>query len=180
VNHLWQVLFGQGLVTTPDNFGVKGDKPSHPELLDFLAYWFLDHGESLKSLHRLILTSNTYRQSSAGDAVKEHQELASFVPPQPEFDSAQQSYYTALEMLYRDASALPGSQPRSHPHYSARADAGIERMADGLRIVFAADLDYVYEEDLLVADVRGSVALKLSDALDGLLFLVRDVPFVVP
>src|SRR5579863_9355238 len=56
---------------------------------------------------------------TTGDAVKEHQELASFVPPQPEFDSAQQSYYTALEMLYRDASALPGLQPRSQPHYSA-------------------------------------------------------------
>ena len=70
---------------------------------------------------------------ATGDAVKEHQELASFVPPQPEFDSAQQSYYTALEMLYRDASALPGLQPRSQPHGSARADAGIERMADELR-----------------------------------------------
>ena len=70
---------------------------------------------------------------TTGDAVKEHQELASFVPPQPEFDSAQQSYYTALEMLYRDASALPGLQPRSQPHGSARADAGIERMADELR-----------------------------------------------
>src|SRR4029077_14340257 len=70
---------------------------------------------------------------TTGDAVKEHQELASFVPPQPEFDSAQQSYYTALEMLYRDASALPGSQPRLQLHGSARTDAGIERMADGLR-----------------------------------------------
>src|SRR4029077_6046544 len=66
---------------------------------------------------------------TTGDAVKEHQELASFVPPHPECESAQQSYYPALEMLYRDASALPGSHPRSQPHYSARADAGIERMA---------------------------------------------------
>ena len=70
---------------------------------------------------------------TTGDAVKEHQVLASFVAPQPEFDSAQQSYYTALEMLYRDASALPGSPPRSLSHGSARPEDGIERMADGLR-----------------------------------------------
>src|ERR1700739_4451011 len=72
-------------------------------------------------------------RGTTGDAVKADQVLASFVAPQPELDSAQQSYYTALEMLYRDASALPGSQARSQPHDSARADAGIERMADGLR-----------------------------------------------
>ena len=70
---------------------------------------------------------------ATGDAVKEHQELASFVAPQPEFDSAQQSYYTALEMLYRAASAQSPSQPRSQSHGSARPEDGIERMADGLR-----------------------------------------------
>ena len=93
---------------------------------------------------------------TTGDAVKEHQELASFVPPQPEFDSAQQSYYTALEMLYRDASALPGSQPRSQPHYSARADAGIERMADGLRNlgVSSSQLREMAKRRELVQDIR--------------------------
>jgi membrane fusion protein, copper/silver efflux system len=70
---------------------------------------------------------------ATGDAVKEHQELASFVAPQPEFDSAQQSYYTALEMLYRAASAQSPSQPRLPSHGSARPEDGIERMADGLR-----------------------------------------------
>jgi hypothetical protein len=48
-----------------------GSPPTHPELLDWLAYWFLDHGESLKALHRLILTSSTYRQASSPDAAKE-------------------------------------------------------------------------------------------------------------
>ena len=70
---------------------------------------------------------------ATGDSVKEHQELASFVAPQPEFDSAQQSYYTALEMLYRAASAQSPSQARSLSHGSARPEDGIERMADGLR-----------------------------------------------
>src|SRR5438067_75305 len=93
---------------------------------------------------------------ATGDAVKEHQELASFVPPQPEFDNAQQSYYTALEMLYRDASALPGLQQRSQPHDPARADAGIERMADGLRNlgVSTSQLREMAKRRQLVQDIR--------------------------
>ena len=93
---------------------------------------------------------------TTGDAVKADQVLASFVAPQPEFDSAQQSYYTALEMLYRDASALAGSQPRSQPHDSARADAGIERMADGLRNlgVSTSQLREMAKRRQLVQDIR--------------------------
>ncbi len=64
VNRVWHYHFGRGLVDTPNDFGRMGSLPTHPELLDWLAYWFLDHGESLKQLHRLIVTSATYRQSS--------------------------------------------------------------------------------------------------------------------
>jgi len=64
VNRIWQMHFGTGLVATPNNFGQKGAKPSHPELLDWLATWFMDHGWSIKKLHHLIMTSNTYQQSS--------------------------------------------------------------------------------------------------------------------
>jgi hypothetical protein len=52
-------------VETPNDFGHMGALPTHPELLDWLAFWFMEHGESLKELHRLIVTSATYRQSSA-------------------------------------------------------------------------------------------------------------------
>ena len=62
VNRVWQYHFGRGLVDTPNDFGHMGAQPSHPELLDWLAFWFLDHGESLKELHHLIVTSATYRQ----------------------------------------------------------------------------------------------------------------------
>jgi hypothetical protein len=65
VNRVWQQHFGTGLVSTPDNFGVMGDKPSHPELLDYLAQWFINHGWSLKALHRLMLNSATWQQTSA-------------------------------------------------------------------------------------------------------------------
>ncbi len=64
VNRIWQIHFGTGLVATPNNFGQKGAKPSHPELLDWLATWFMDHGWSIKKLHHLIMTSDVYQQSS--------------------------------------------------------------------------------------------------------------------
>lgn len=65
VNRVWQQHFGTALVATPDNFGAMGEKPSHPELLDHLATWFLAHGSSIKALHRYILASATWQQSSA-------------------------------------------------------------------------------------------------------------------
>jgi hypothetical protein len=64
VNWVWQKYFGRGLVATAEDFGMQGERPSHPELLDWLASRLLDQGWSLKSLHRLIVTSATYRQSS--------------------------------------------------------------------------------------------------------------------
>ncbi|MFZ4766660.1 MAG: DUF1553 domain-containing protein [Roseimicrobium sp.] len=66
VNRLWHHHFGQGLVTTPSDFGLGGDKPSHPELLDWLAGEFLQSGWSLKHMHRLIVTSAAYKQRSDG------------------------------------------------------------------------------------------------------------------
>jgi len=66
VNRLWHHHFGQGLVSTPSDFGLGGDKPSHPELLDWLAGEFLESGWSLKHMHKLIVMSRTYRQRSVG------------------------------------------------------------------------------------------------------------------
>ncbi len=65
VNRLWQQLFGRGLVTTSENFGVRGQVPSHPELLDWLALEFLDKGWSVKRTLRVLMTSRAYRRSSA-------------------------------------------------------------------------------------------------------------------
>lgn len=64
VNRIWLHLFGRGLVTTPDDFGVNGARPSHPELLDHLAVRFMDDGWSIKRLVRAIVLSRTYRESS--------------------------------------------------------------------------------------------------------------------
>jgi hypothetical protein len=63
INRLWQHHFGRGLVPTPNDFGVRGERPTHPELLDWLATEFVARGWSVKQMHRLILLSATYRQS---------------------------------------------------------------------------------------------------------------------
>lgn len=64
VNRVWLHHFGEGFVSTPDDLGVQSEPPSHPELLDWLASYFMDNGWSFKKLHRLIMLSNVYQQSS--------------------------------------------------------------------------------------------------------------------
>jgi len=68
VNRIWQQLFGRGIVGTPSNFGLLGERPTHPELLDHLASRFISSGWSIKRLHREILLSSTYRLASSFDA----------------------------------------------------------------------------------------------------------------
>ncbi len=85
VNRVWQHHFGAGLVATANDFGASGSKPTHPELLDWLAAEFIRQGWSVKALHRLIVTSATYRQSSANNTIAagkdaENQLLWRFTP----------------------------------------------------------------------------------------------------
>ena len=75
VNRFWQQHFGTGLVATPNNFGKMGAKPTHPELLDWLATWFMEHGWSLKRLHELIVTSDAYQQASERPDIDRLREL---------------------------------------------------------------------------------------------------------
>jgi hypothetical protein len=76
VNRVWQQHFGQGLVTTANDFGLMGAAPSQPELLDWLAHWFMhDAGWSLKKLHRLILTSRAWQMSKSADSLMRSRRL---------------------------------------------------------------------------------------------------------
>jgi hypothetical protein len=68
VNRIWNYNFGQGIVKTPGDFGMMGSRPTHPELLDYLASSFVENGWSIKKVNRMILLSNTYQQSSAFEA----------------------------------------------------------------------------------------------------------------
>src|SRR5262249_25582456 len=65
VNRVWQHHFGRGIVATPNDFGSRGERPTHPELLDWLTNRFVESGWSVKALHRLILRSAAYQQASA-------------------------------------------------------------------------------------------------------------------
>ncbi|HET9372118.1 MAG TPA: PSD1 and planctomycete cytochrome C domain-containing protein [Vicinamibacterales bacterium] len=67
VNRIWKAHFGSGLVDTPSNFGANGERPSHPELLEYLAQYFIDHEMSMKALHREMLLSATYQLSADHD-----------------------------------------------------------------------------------------------------------------
>jgi hypothetical protein len=64
VNRIWRIHFGRGLVASQEDFGVQGKLPTHPELLDWLAGWFMDNGWDVKALHKLIVSSATFQQSS--------------------------------------------------------------------------------------------------------------------
>lgn len=74
INRIWQHFFGTGIVKTSENFGVQGEYPSHPQLLDWLATEFIAQNWNVKAIHRLIVTSSTYRQSSAASRELEQQD----------------------------------------------------------------------------------------------------------
>ncbi|MCP4172614.1 MAG: DUF1553 domain-containing protein [Fuerstiella sp.] len=66
VNRVWTHVFGRGLVSTPSDFGLRAERPSHPQLLDWLTSWFMENDWSLKKLHRLLLTSAVFQQAARG------------------------------------------------------------------------------------------------------------------
>src|SRR5262249_19136249 len=70
VNRLWQHHLGRGIVGTPSDFGASGERPTHPELLDYLARHLIDQGWRLKEVHKLIMTSSVYMQSAAVDPAR--------------------------------------------------------------------------------------------------------------
>ena len=107
VNHLWSKLFGAGLVRTPDDFGASGESPSHPELLDWLAAEFMRNGWSRKQLIKLIVMSDTYRQSSA------HREDIVVLDPLNRLLSRQNRVRLDAEILRDSALAVSGLLKRT-------------------------------------------------------------------
>jgi hypothetical protein len=108
VNRIWQHHFGAGLVRTSSNFGVRGERPSHPELLDWLANEFVDSGWSIKHMHRLIMNSATYRlrsrvSSATADRDPENRWLAGFAVRRLEAEPIRDSLLAVTSELDRTA-----------------------------------------------------------------------------
>jgi hypothetical protein len=121
VNRIWQHHFGRGLVETPSNFGLMGSEPSHPELLDWLAIEFIDSGWSIKQMHRLIMQSATYRQSSIQDKHRAGQRpdsdatwLTRYPLRRHEAEIIRDRILWASRSLNRQMGG-PGVMPRIHP-----------------------------------------------------------------
>ena len=118
VNRLWLHHFGSGLVSTPSDFGLRGAPPTHPELLDWLAHEFLQSGGGIKRLHRLILTSAAYLQSSAADsnsiAVDPENKLLSRFPLQRHSFEIQRDALLAVSGKLDLRLGGPPSDPKSN------------------------------------------------------------------
>jgi hypothetical protein len=104
VNRIWHYHFGQGIVATTNDFGFQGDTPSHPQLLDWLARDLIDNGWRLKRLHKLIMTSAVYQQSTAHDATRagidlENRYLWRFTPRRLEAEAIRDSHLAVAGML---------------------------------------------------------------------------------
>jgi hypothetical protein len=114
VNRVWMHHFGFGLVRTPSDFGFRGDPPTHPELLDYLAVKFVESGWSLKNLHRLIMNSAAYRQGSADNEAgrkidPENQLLWRMNRQRLEIESLRDSMLAAAGRLNPTAGGVPFS-----------------------------------------------------------------------
>ncbi len=129
VNRFWQHHFGQGLVRTSGDFGHLGEAPTHPELLDWLAADFMEHGWKLKRLHRLIVTSRTYRQSSVHAVAEQrdpdHRWLARFPLRRLEAETLRDSLLAASG----DLNLFPAGPPIPVArHGSGRIVVGEEKL----------------------------------------------------
>ena len=114
VNRVWQYHFGRGIVTTSNNFGVKGAKPTHPELLDWLAKDFVQHGWRIKRLHRLIMTSSAYMRSTQHHRQEQLQSidpnndlLARFLPRRLTAEEIRDSMLAVSGELHRQIGGVP-------------------------------------------------------------------------
>jgi hypothetical protein len=116
VNHYWQMIFGTGIVKTSEDFGARGERPSHPELLDWLAVEFFESGWSVKQLLKLIVMSSTYRQSSRVTSELEEKD------PENRLLARGARQRLSAEMIHDNALALGGllvskiGGPSVHPY----------------------------------------------------------------
>ncbi len=162
VNRVWQWHFGEGLVRTANDFGVMGDKPTHVELLDWLAVWFVEQGWSLKKLHALILSSNTYRMAKAGNPA--------YAKEDPENRLLWRVPYRRLEaeVLLDGALATSGklnTKVYGEPVYPAMQKEALEGSSDPDKVWQTFDEDKASRRAVYYIAKR-SLAVPLMEVLD--------------
>ena len=161
-NRVWQYHFGRGLAGNPNNFGTAGEKPTHPELLDWLAAEFIANGWSVKRLHQLIMTSQTYQRASA------HPDPATLA----QLDSAARSYAVfrprrlAAEELRDAMLAVSGELNRQPGGIPARPDINLEAALQPRMIMGTFAPSYVPDPQPSQRNRRSIYALKLRGQRD--------------
>ncbi len=162
VNRVWQYHFGRGIAGNPNNFGATGKKPTHPELLDWLARQFMEHGWSLKYLHELIMTSQAYQRSSTHP----HPErLAELDPLGTSYAVFQPRRLDAEEI--RDAMlAVSGELNREMGGLPARPDMNLEAALQPRMIMGTFAPSYVPDPLPSQRNRRSIYALKLRGQRD--------------
>ena len=137
-NRVWQRIFGRGIVATPDNFGVLGDRPSHPELLDYVAALFVKQGWSIKRLVELLVTSRTYQMSSTASARSRQRDpsnsLLQHMPVRRLEAEAVRD--TLLAVSGRLDSSMYGPPPPSRNRYDEHEGPGSSIYGDDRRSVY--------------------------------------------
>ena len=159
VNRIWQHHFGEGLVRSPNNFGMRGNRPTHPELLDYMAARFMESGWSVKALHRLIMLSRVYQLSSqqtgqSAESDPDNRLWSRFSPRRLDVESVRD----AMLVLSGGLDRSPGG-----PHPFPPVDTWNFTQHNPFRAVYATDRRSVY---LMIQRNRRHPTLALFDGAD--------------
>ncbi len=168
VNRFWLHHFGRGIVNTPGDFGMLGERPTHPELLDYLASEFMRGGWRLKPLHRLMVLSQTYRQSSThADSLRidpENKLYARFKIRRLDAETLRDSMLATTGMLNRSGYGEPISVARDPV---GRIILGKEMLNANGDVVKVESLGADFYRRALYAQVRRKLPLTVLDAFDA-------------
>ncbi len=162
VNRVWQYHFGRGIAGNPNNFGATGKKPTHPELLDWLARDFMEHGWSLKYLHELIMTSQAYRRSSTHP----HPDRLAKLDPLGTSYAVFQPRRLAAEEIRDAMLAVSGELNREMGGLPARPDMNLEAALQPRMIMGTFAPSYVPDPLPAQRHRRSIYALKLRGQRD--------------
>jgi hypothetical protein len=194
VNRLWQWHFGRGIVATPNDFGHKGEPPTHPELLDYLAGRFRAHGLSVKALHREIMLSYTYRQSSTPLEVSrerdpENRWLSHFSPRRLTAEEVRDSILAVSNLLDSSGAgvrqpfpSLPRRNWSQHHPFSMDYEASYGAYEHRRRSLYLPVVRLVADPFLSTfdgADSNQSVAARGETAVPLQALALLNAPFVV-